>query len=67
MGYLRHHEIEERENEKRVLENTLKSREVQERGNLLGRRVAGQAPLQGPQERHVTAPDEPERSGPERL
>ncbi len=34
MGYLRNHEIEEIENEKRVLENTLTSRSVQERGNL---------------------------------
>jgi hypothetical protein len=34
-GYLRHNQIEEIENEKRVLEHTLQSRDVQERGNLL--------------------------------
>lgn len=35
MGYLRHSQIEEIENEKRVLQHTLESREVQERGNLV--------------------------------
>ena len=35
MGYLRQNQIDEIENEKRVLQHTLESREVQERGNLV--------------------------------
>jgi len=50
MGYLRQHQVEELENEKRVIENTLVSRDVQDRGNLnqhlkrIDHQVATQAP-----------------------
>ena len=50
MGYLRHHEIEEFENEKRVLENTLRSRDVQDRGNITRhvQKIDEQIAAQGP-------------------
>lgn len=50
MGYLRHAEIEEIQNEKRVLENTLQSREVQERGNIVNhlKRIDRQIESQSP-------------------
>lgn len=50
MGYLRHGQIEEIENERRVIENTLQSREVQERGNLLNhlKRIDRQLEQQAP-------------------
>lgn len=49
-GYLRPNQIEELENERRVLKNTLKSREVQERGNLESqvRRLEHQIEAQSP-------------------
>jgi hypothetical protein len=50
MGYLRQNQIEEIENEKRVLERTLSSREVQERGNLVQhlKRIDHQIETQAP-------------------
>jgi hypothetical protein len=50
VGYLRQNQIEEIENEKRVLERTLQSREVQERGNLVNhlKRIDTQIESQSP-------------------
>ncbi len=50
MGYLRQHQIDEFENEKRVIENTLVSRDVQDRGNLQAhlRKIDHQIETQAP-------------------
>jgi hypothetical protein len=50
VGYLRQNQIEEIENEKRVLERTLQSRDVQERGNLVNhlKRIDTQIEKQSP-------------------